>query len=524
MNKMEKRIDSIFSKWQNGLCPGGQVVVRKGGEVVYKNNFGYANIEHEIPVRDETVFHVASVSKQITVMCVLLLQEDGKLHIDDDVREYVAEYIAFQEPVTIRQMMNNVSGIRDQWELLGLSGVRIVDTITQRDALSLIGKQRKLNFEPQSQFLYSNSNFSLLAEIVEKLSGKTLNEFAEERIFRPLGMKSTFFKDNYWKVIPHKANSYYDDGTGDYVYSVLNYGTYGATSLNTTATDFLKWMENYNTPTICKEETIQMMCEKPTLSDGLESSYAGGLFVGEHKGHKYIEHGGADASYRSAMLRFTDDDIDIVLFSNTQNMLMKDAAFAVADALFGYEEKELQVDQPKEYEGKLDTGKVEGYYFPSSDSLHMAFDVFVKDGSVHMKNAYGSAPLTHVSGNHFVIDQFNLDLYLGESPVLKTKEKLVPLKKLAPFTPEDSSVYEGRYHSVELDTAYEVVKKDGALYLSHFRHGEQVLYQLEENKFVTNAPFTFVVEFMKEGEEVTGFVFNGGRVKNVEVVREKGLN
>lgn len=517
MSNLEQKIDALFTKWQDGLCPGGQVAVRKRGKVIYYKNFGYANIEHRIPIKDETVFHVASVSKQVAVMSVLLLQEDGKLNIDDDVRDYVAEYINFEEPVTVRHLINNCSGIRDQWELLGLSGIRIVDTITQQDALSLIGKQKELNFEPQSQFLYSNSNFTLLAEIVERLSGQTLNQFATARIFKPLQMDRTFFKDNYWKVIPNKANSYYDDGDGNFVYSVLNYGTYGATSLNTTATDFLKWMENYKNPTICSETTLGLMMETRQLTDDTVNSYAGGIFVGEHKGHHYIEHGGADAAYRSEVMRFTDDDVDIVLLSNTQNILMKDAAFAVADVIFGYEEDSSADEQPDQYSENVNLNEIEGYYFPSADSTIMAFDIKLIDGKAHMKNPYGYAPLTHISGNRYKIEQFNFDLYLGNNSALKTKDKLIPLKKVTPFEPTNSSIYTGTFQSSELDTVYEVIEKDGVLYVSHFRHGDQVLYEVDDNKFVTNVPFTFTVEFEKENDQVTGFIFNGGRVKNVKL-------
>ncbi|WP_243355803.1 serine hydrolase domain-containing protein [Bacillus litorisediminis] len=520
MSYIEQKIDSIFAKWQQGVCPGGQVAVRKDGELLCFKNFGYANIEQGIPVKDETVFHVASVSKQITVMCVLLLQEDGKLHIDDDVREYVSEYISFEEPVTIRQMINNVSGIRDQWELLGLSGVRIVDTVTQRDALSMISKQTKLNFKPQSQYLYSNSNFTLLAEIVERVSRKSLNEFAKERIFIPLGMKQTFFKDNYWKVIPNLANSYYDDGTGNFVNSVLNYGTYGATSLNTTATDFLKWMDNYKNPIICSNESLQIMFENPTLTDGTKSNYAGGLFVGEYKGHPYIEHGGADAAYRSQIMRFSEDDVDIVLLANTQNMLMKDAAFAVADVIFGHEERESKEEQPKEYTEEYNLKDIEGYYFSSSDPF-MAFDITIKEGKPHLKNPYGYTPLRHISGNHFKIESQNLDIYLGTNSILKTKEMILPLQKLKPFKSEDRSIYIGRYHSCELDTWYDVIEKNGILYISHSRNGEQVLYQIEENKFVTNDPFTFLVEFIFEEDQVRGFAISGNRAKYIDLVKEK---
>ncbi len=463
--------------------------------------------------------HVASVSKQITVMCILLLQEDGKLHIEDDVRKYVNEYINFEESVTIRQLMNNVSGIRDQWELLDLCGVRIVDTITQRDVLSLISRQEHLNFQPQSEMLYSNSNFTLLAEIVERISDKTLNEFATERIFKPLGMDSTFFKENYWKVIPRRANSYYDDGSGHFVYSVLNYGTYGATSLNTTAADFLKWFENFKQPVICSHETVDLMSETRKLMDGTENSYAGGLFVGEYKGHRYIQHGGADAAYRSATMRFPDDDIDIIIFSNTQNILMKDAVLAVADAVFKYEENKRGEEQPIEYRDENNIEGVEGYYLLSSDSMFMTFHISNIGGIPYMKNSYGEAPLVHISGNHFKVEQLNLDLYLGKNSVVKTKGNLIPLKKLKPFQPTESSIYKGKYESRELDTSYHVIEKEGSLHLSHSRNGDQALYQIGDHKFVINVFFPYIVEFLIKGGEVEGITFIGSRIKNVKAVK-----
>ncbi|WP_350344269.1 serine hydrolase domain-containing protein [Proteinivorax tanatarense] len=516
---MEKRIDLIFAKWQQGLCPGGQVVVRKDGQTIYNKNYGYASLEHSIPITRQTSFHVASVSKQITVMCVLLLEEDGKLSIDDDVREYVSEYIGFDEPVTLRQMINNVSGIRDQWELLGLSGVRIVDTITQKDALTLIRKQKKLNFEPETNWLYSNSNFTLLAEVVERVSGKTLNEFATERIFKPLGMGNTFFKDNYWELISNKANSYYDTGADGFVCSVLNYGTYGATALNTTADDFALWMDNFKKSTICTDSTIKTMLTPAKLKNGKESNYAGGLFVGEHKGHKYIEHGGADAAYRSAIVRFTEEDVDIIVFSNTQNIMMKDAAFSIANVIFGSGEK------PKRKQGnyykEIEVTDPDGFYFPTECEPIMALKIITKNGKLHLENPYGLSPLIPIAGNQFKVEHLNSELYFGKNSFLKTKEKTIPLTQLKPFTPLDSVQYEGKYQSDELDTFYNIVEKDKILYISHPRNGQQKLYQVEDNKFVISSTFTFIVEFIKNEGKITGLRFSGNRAKKIDFVRHE---
>ena len=255
-SQQEKEIDSIFHRWQSGLCPGGQVLVRRKGEVIYDKSFGYANLEHQIPVGENTVFHVASVSKQVTVLSLLLLAEEGKVRLTDDIRDYAPELILFREPVTLYDLMHNISGIRDQWELLMMRGVRIDDTITMEDLKRMISMQTILNFEPGSEYLYSNSNFTLIAHVVEKVSGLSLREFAAQRIFAPLGMDHTCIKTAYTQVIPGRAYSYDDDGEGTFTYHPINYSAYGATSLHTTVHDLMKLLENYKNPTICRKETV----------------------------------------------------------------------------------------------------------------------------------------------------------------------------------------------------------------------------------------------------------------------------
>ena len=144
--EMKKRIDQVYERWTNGLCPGGQVLIREKGEIVYDRCFGSSDIENRIPITDQTVFHVASVSKQFTVMAVLLLQEDGKLSLEDDIRAYIPDLVAFPQPMRIRALVNNISGLRDMMELLDLRGVRNVDTITQQDIRTILAHQRGLNY------------------------------------------------------------------------------------------------------------------------------------------------------------------------------------------------------------------------------------------------------------------------------------------------------------------------------------------------------------------------------------------
>lgn len=288
---VKQQIDSLFSLWQEGLCPGGQVLVRRKGELIYDRCFGYADAEKRVPMTHDHVFHVASISKQFTAMTILLLWEEGKLSLEADIREYIPDLVAFAEPMPLWTLLHQVSGLRDMLELLDDSGVRNVDTITQQDIRTILAHQKGLNFPPESRHAYCNSNYMLLAEIVERVSGEGFHAFLKSRIFDPLGMDSTVVREHYWQFIPMRGVSYWDNGT-EYCHCVLNYGNYGTTSLHTNARDLMKWMDNYRSPTICKPETLERMLWVPTLESGAPTNYACGLRVDTWEGHRYLKHAG----------------------------------------------------------------------------------------------------------------------------------------------------------------------------------------------------------------------------------------
>lgn len=512
--QMTKQIDDVFHLWQDGVCPGGQVLIRQGGQVVYDRCFGYADIENRLPVTDESVFHVASVSKQLTVFAVLLLQEDGLLDIDKDVREYIPELIRFDEPVTVRNLINNDSGIRDIWTLQMARGVRIDDTITQQDAVTIISNQTQLNFPPETHYMYSNSNFVLLAEIAEKISGKSLNDFLRERVFQPLGMTHTVIRDRYWQRIDNRARSFWDNGT-EFFHSVLNYGSYGSTSLHTTAHDFMKWMENYKHPTLCKQQTIDIMMQVPTLKDGAETNYAGGLMIGELDGHRYFKHGGSDAAFRSIIVGLPDDDIELVILSNTQNTPTDPAAMAVLRIMLG-----LQAPKRPEIETveNFDQSQAAGlYYVDLPDAL--AFEVVEENGKLFLVETFDNAPLQHVRGNLYKCGHLDNYFLLGaEAPAMIMDGQPIKFKKAdaSPVPSEHLLRYEGRYESTEIETAYEVTERDGVLYLYHFRHGESRLYPIAHDRFVTGGRVGTFVQFTRgSGGAVIGLTFSFGRVQNL---------
>jgi CubicO group peptidase (beta-lactamase class C family) len=201
------QVDGIFKEWDTAATPGAAVAVIEKGRVVFDKGYGIANLEYGVPIGPETIFHVASVSKQFTAMAVVLLEEDGKLSIEDDIHKFLPELPDYGYKITVRNLLQHTSGFRDQWQTLALAGWSLEDVITQDQILRMLFRQKELNFPPGTEHLYSNAGFTLLAEIVARVSGQPFPEFCAERIFKPLGMAHTHFHQDLAQLVPGRAYS-----------------------------------------------------------------------------------------------------------------------------------------------------------------------------------------------------------------------------------------------------------------------------------------------------------------------------
>jgi CubicO group peptidase (beta-lactamase class C family) len=281
MSSIAEEVDEIFSEWDRPDSPGCALAVVKGGEVVYKRGYGMANLEYDVPITPRTIFHVASVSKQFTDFAIAILTDEGRLSLDDEVRAHVPELPDFGEPITIRHLIHHTSGIRDQWELLVAAGWRMDDVITTDDVLELVGRQRELNFRPGSEYLYCNTGYTLMAVIVERVTGSSLREFCAERIFEPLGMLDTHFHDDHREIVRGRAYSYSPREEGGFQHSVLSYATVGATSLFTTVEDLARWDQNFYEAKVGGSAVVDLVQTPGVLNDGERLRYAFGLNIGE---------------------------------------------------------------------------------------------------------------------------------------------------------------------------------------------------------------------------------------------------
>jgi CubicO group peptidase (beta-lactamase class C family) len=341
-----RRIDQLVGAMIGEDGPGASIAVARDGKIIYSKGYGHADLEHDAHNTPQTVFHIASVSKQFTAFSIAMLADQGKLSVDDDIRKYLPEMHDFGTPITIRQLIHHTSGLRDQWNLLVMAGWRMDDVITKKQILRLISRQRELNFKPGDQHNYCNTGYTLMAEIVSRVSGKSFPDWTKENIFDPLGMTNTLFYDDHERIVPNRAYSYFY-ATNVYKKSVLNYANAGATSLFTTVEDLSKWAMNFENLKVGNPKVMEMMEQRAILNKGDTLEYAFGQVVGKYKGLKTVSHGGGDAGYRTFLLRFPEQKFSVSVFSNLASFNPYQISYAAADVyLVDLLKEELKKEEP----------------------------------------------------------------------------------------------------------------------------------------------------------------------------------
>ena len=313
------RVDKLFAQWNKSDSPGCALGIVKDGRLIYKRGYGMANLEHNIPISPQSVFNIQSISKQFTAMSILLLAKHGKISLDDEVQKYLPELPRYQSPITIRHLIHHTSGIRNFTELHELAGMRHEDVhMTDDDFLGLIGRQKELNFKPGEEYVYSNSGYFLLGLIVKRASGKSLREFAEENIFKPLGMNNTHFHDDRNLVVKNRANAYLPRSNGGFAVAIIdNNESVGPAGLLTSVEDLFLWDHNfYKNKLGGGSDLITEQLSPGKLNTGENTDYAFGLGVGEYKGLKTISHGGSGGGFTSVMIRFPEHNFSVICLCN----------------------------------------------------------------------------------------------------------------------------------------------------------------------------------------------------------------
>jgi CubicO group peptidase (beta-lactamase class C family) len=529
-----RSIDDLFAGLKKPESPGCALAVIKEGKVIYKQGYGCANLEYGTPITPSSVFYIASLTKQFTAMSILLLVQQGKLSLDDDIRNYLPEVPNFGSVITIRHLVHHTSGLRDYEELLAMAGWRMDDVLTREHMLNIISHQKELNFSPGDEYQYCNTGYSLLAEIVARKSGQSFREFTDANIFKPLGMTSTHVHDDHERIVRNRAFSYRPEGDKSFKNAFNNASVVGGGGMYSTVEDLAKWINNFDQGRVGGPDILKQMHEQGMLNNGKTNRYAFGLAIDDYKGMKMVEHNGAFAGYRSDIMRFPDRQFAVVLLGNSSSINATQLTRQVADVVL-FAASPLKPTEAQERKSpphpttKVSAENLEAYCGEYELKPGVLVTV-TTEGNRLFANATGLPEVellpesqstffikedeSHVSFERDDAGQVNR-LTLQEESGVHVAPRIIPLKsaQLAGFV--------GEYNSDELGTTYTILIRNDKLLAQHRRHGDIRLIETSvPDQFVGQSWFPFHVAFTREvGNQVTGFKLTGERSRNLRFER-----
>ncbi len=394
--KAASAVDEVFDDLAKPGSPGCALGVYRDGQMIYAKGYGFANLEENVAITPQAVFDIGSTSKQFTATSILLLEKQGKLSVNDEVRKHIPELPDYGHKITILHLLNHTSGLRDYLTLMELAGINTDSVTTDEDALALIARQKALNFAPGSDYLYSNTGFFLLSVIVKRASGKTLREFAAENVFEPLRMTHTQYRDDHTALIANRALAYEPKEKKDgYTLDVSYFEQTGDGAVHTSVEDLLKWDENFYSGQIGGREFLAEIQEQGKLNSGKVLDYAKGLVITNHRGLRTVSHGGSWGGYRAQLVRFPEQHFSVACLCNVGNADPSKRAAEVADIYLGSvmkakgakkDEEEAEEKEQKEQAGvALKTEQLQGYAGDyRSDELGVAYRLGIKDGNLKL--------------------------------------------------------------------------------------------------------------------------------------------
>ena len=538
--KESQAIDSIFLEWNKPDVPGCALGIVKDGKLIYSKGYGIADLEHDIAITPSSVFGIGSITKHFVAFSILLLEEQGKLSIDDNIQKFLPDFPVYGAPITIKHLLYHTDGIRDYGSLKYFKGISALNHTDSDDAYDMIKRQKELNCVPGEEYVYGNSGHFLLVRIVEKASGQSLRLFAQEHIFVPLGMKSTFFKDNNTDLIKNRAYSY-SSKTGEKGYNnIINRNVHvGGVGLRTTIEDLAKWDQNFYTNKLGKGEEliIQKMHEEGLLNNGEGTDRTLGLQIRNYKGLKVVGSAGSGFGYKAQLMRFPDEKLSVIILANRGDADPTKMAYQVADILlkntFESDSNKAKIKKDSLANSKLlkefTLNQLTGDYEVVPGR---AVEVSIKNGMLHVFQKWDKAayPVVNTKGNTYEIPNYSalqlvfsgledgftqtIKVFLnGNKFIFKRKEKV------AISTPNLDD-YTGDFYSYELDASFSIYEDDGALYVKFVNEDPMKLslYEYHDDAFYFDDD---LLRFNRSNGIITGFELDAGRANNLKFEKMK---
>ena len=334
-NDLAAAVDRLFATCKKPGAPGAVVLVARGDQILLQRAFGLADLERNVPLTADSVLDIGSTSKQFTAAAVVLLAQAGKLALADPVKKHVSELPACCDPVTVRHLLLHTSGIPDYIGLMMKAGSDFEDKTTADDAIEALKKVDKLLFAPGAKWEYSNSNYFLLSEVVERAGGQPLAEFAQARFFAPLAMASTHIHTDCTQIVANRALSYSPKRGGGWRWNFSSWEQTGDGSVMTTVGDLLRWARNFESGVAGGKELLEAMGKPGALDDGTAIDYGMGLRFTTEDGQAVVSHGGAWAGYRAELLRVPAERLVVVCLCNRDDLQPSALARQIAKAALG---------------------------------------------------------------------------------------------------------------------------------------------------------------------------------------------
>ncbi|WP_207430485.1 serine hydrolase domain-containing protein [Sabulibacter ruber] len=533
---LQTKIDSVFRNWNHPNTPGAVLGIIHKGQLVYQKTYGMANIQKKEPLNGSHQFWIASMAKQFTAASVALLEEQGKLRLEDDIRKYMPELPVFKDTIRIKHLIYHTSGLRDGFTLIGLS-FKGEKHYTNAEVMAKLMKQTDLNFTPGTRHEYNNGGYVVLAELVKGVSGKSLAEFARENIFDPLGMSNTHFYGTISADIPRLAQGYavtYKKGKTIYKPTHFKANTVGSSGLVSTLEDLAKWDQNFYNNQLGKKNQalIEQITARGTLTNGTRIPYGFGLEIENYRGTKVITHSGSDPGFIAEMVRFPEYQLTLICLANTTNLYqLTPQLVRMGSWLLPLQEQEQTPEIANHPGEQISLKQLTGIYL-NKENLAEARFVTLQENKLFAASSINGyrVPLKQVQPNRFVNEGLQSQAYSFQANSSPNSMKLeyqawtsgATMKKVdsAVYAPDDLKTFEGTFYSPELGKTYRITVKKGKLGLSLFRIIHVPFLPVSGNKFLADFQGNNCLEFQKNSSgAVTGFTFSRESVTKLRFVK-----
>ncbi len=525
------QIDSLFSSWTVTNHPGGVIGIMQNGKTIYSKAFGLASLEYQIPITTNTIFNIGSVSKQFTAMGIVLLQERGLLSIDEDIRKYLPDLPDFGHTITIRHMLHHTSGMRDLHAMFKMAGWRVDDSRTNEDLYRFMLKQKELNFNPGDEYMYCNTGYMLMANIIENVTKEKFPAWMKANVFEPLGMSNTYVENRYDRVVQNNATSY-DLIDSTFFRAVEFWGYVGSGNVHSTTSDLLIWLQNFSKPKTNWVSAFKTLQTVDKLNGGSVNNYAFAVIMDEVNGIKRIQHGGSIGGFKAFVSAYPDEQLDIAIVTNFSSSNPSGIERSIANILLkNITAPSTKIEAPSitQNETSYNLDQLTGSYEIQKDVIAI---ITIKNDSLHVLqewdkseyNLYKTNTNTYQIPKDDKIQFVFSDLKENKIQVLtiyqngtKTEAKRYVKLDLSAIDLHD---YVGRFYSPELETTYDIILNENQLVAHHMRHGD-FLIELTGKDTLKIKDFA-TVNFVRDTKNViTGIRMTNGRARNVWFEKQK---